>query len=571
MLESVTRLSINGIISIDGGPEKEVYETNWHTPINKTLVVNGHFSHDINNGSSLILWPRNLRVKLYVNDILKISTGQRDSFPSFIEYAGNSYQLFYIGDVSKEDNIRIEIVKAYKSCRINVINNFFDHMFFGRESAVYQSIMEKEIYQPFIGITLVIAGILILTISFFQDFSLFKYLNRIFNLGWFFIVGGISYICDSSYEYLDLLFPHPVFNTLIDLCSAPILILFSIIFIKNSVKDATLKHYLTYLTKLLIVLDLIPVILQFSGLRDMHELQDQYVLLGGSFIFISCIAVLYDIIRLKNREIIEVLISTLPLIFCLLLKIINIIIDQGIERTYLRFGILTSSLLLLHYTLKYIKKSILLVEQEEHKSWQLQNAQVAIMLSQIQPHFLYNALNTLQYICKKDGMLAAEAINHFASYLRGNMDSLTMNCLIPFEQELEHVKHYLYIEKLRFGNRIHIEYNLEFTDFYVPTLTLQPIVENAIRHGITKQEEGGIIQISTKLSHDNVWIIISDNGVGFDEITDTKKDHSHIGIKNVKERLKLQCDGTLFITSTPRKGTVVKIRISRQWNRNLKT
>lgn len=564
MLHDVEPLSISGTASIDGRPEEAIQTTLWEDGINRSLIVTGKFNRDIKSGDSLIIWPRNLRIKLFVNDKLMISTGQREEFPSYIQYAGNSFQIFYIGSISTTDTIRIEIQKAYESCRINVINSFFSNIYTGKESAVYQSIMKNELFQPTIGLSLVIVGILVLFLSIFQDSSLFKHARQIYYLGCFCIAGGISYICDSSYEFIDLLFPHLVFNTLLDLYSIPVLLYFYLMYIFHSVEHKRTKQFMKCIILLYVVLELIPLLLQVTGIYDLHVLQDLYITIGGILILFTFCSLLYEILYLKNRELIKVAITAFPLMFALTLKIFNVFLEQGIERSYLRIGILSSCFLLLHSTIKFIKRSITLSEQEKKMKEELQNTQIAIMLGQIQPHFLYNTLNTLQYICQKDSKLAAEAIEHFSKYLRGNVDSLTSNRPIPFTQELEHVKNYLYIEKLRFGNRVCVDYDLELTNFYIPTLTLQPIVENAIRHGITKQANGGIVKIQTRQVDDEIWIIVTDNGVGVAQNDSASQQRSHIGIDNVKKRLQLQCNGTIDITRSDCTGTQVTIRLKGQ-------
>ena len=561
MLDSVQPISFTGKVSAEGDAMQDMESMDWHERNVSSVIAIGSFDHEITNGDSLILWPRNLRIKIYVNGIERVSTGQRDEFPSFIEYAGNSYKIFYIGDVSTNDEIRLEIKKAYPSCRINVIDCFFDNLYVGEAADLYHSIVSHEMLHLLIGLSLITIGVLVLLASFLQQFAQFQHMRQIHYLGWFCVVGGITYTYDSSYEFIDLLFPYPILNTLVDLCSIPVLLIFFLLYITNMVQSRQAKLFMKSITCFFTILEMIPILLQLFGIQDMHVIQDQYVFLGCLIVFFSCGAVIYEMIWHKNQEMQKVLIASLPFIISLCFKTINVVLEKGVERTYIRIGILISCLLLLHNTLNYIKQTMELIEQEQQMKQELQNAQVAIMLSQIHPHFLYNALNTVQHICKKDGALAAEALDHFSKYLRGNMDSLTTDKPIPFEQELDHVKHYLYIQKLRFGNRICVEYDLEITEFCIPTLTLQPIVENAIRHGITKQAPGGIVKIATKEVQNEIWIIVTDNGVGMEMDDYHKGNRTHIGMENVKKRLALQSNGTLVINSKKGVGTEVIIQL----------
>ncbi len=196
---------------------------------------------------------------------------------------------------------------------------------------------------------------------------------------------------------------------------------------------------------------------------------------------------------------------------------------------------------------------------------ELNNSAVAIMLSQIQPHFLYNALNAIEYLCVKDPLTAHQAIERFAKYLRSNMDSLKQNHLIPFSKELEHLKNYLYLEELRFGDRLRIAYDIKTDEIWLPPLTIQPLVENAIRYGIMQRPEGGTVTVATRREGDSVVLTISDNGVGFDPMAVQYDGRSHIGISNTRERLHAMCGGIMEIESLPGKGTSILIRVP--WTR----
>ncbi|MBR3646173.1 MAG: histidine kinase [Lachnospiraceae bacterium] len=210
----------------------------------------------------------------------------------------------------------------------------------------------------------------------------------------------------------------------------------------------------------------------------------------------------------------------------------------------------------------------LMDQTERYYKRETENAllKIDILLAQIQPHFLFNTLTTIKYICKSNPDIAAEAIEKFTMYLRHNMDSITMDRPIPFEEELKHVNLYVELQKLRFGDELNINYELECTDFKIPTLTLQPLVENAISYGIRKNENGtGKVLVQSKKYEDRIEIRIIDNGPGFVESeVKNKKDRSHTGLMNVKERIELVVGGKLIINSEINKGTTVSIILPRE-------
>ena len=204
------------------------------------------------------------------------------------------------------------------------------------------------------------------------------------------------------------------------------------------------------------------------------------------------------------------------------------------------------------------ERELRMKEQEK----ELAESRIDIMLSQIKPHFLYNSLTSIRQLCELDPAEAKDTIRDFSFFLRANMDSLTNKAPIPFSQELAHVEHYLKLEKQRFRERMNVIYDIQVEDFSVPPLSLQPLVENAVRHGIVKRSEGGTIKITTEEKEDVYLIAVSDDGVGFN--TDSLllgNSESHIGITNVKSRLQSMCKGTLDIKSDINEGAVVTIEI----------
>ena len=199
--------------------------------------------------------------------------------------------------------------------------------------------------------------------------------------------------------------------------------------------------------------------------------------------------------------------------------------------------------------------------QIAQKEAQIANQQTKIVLSQIQPHFLYNALSAISILCKRDPEKARLAVDSLSDYLRTNLDSLRFEKLVSFSKELDHTNAYLTIEKLRFGDDLEVVTDIQCSDFLLPSLTLQPLVENAIRHGICGKEDGGTVTIRSEKTESEYRITVTDDGVGFDPAAIPKDGRSHIGLENVRTRLKLLSGGTLTVTSTPGIGTTAVIHL----------
>lgn len=193
---------------------------------------------------------------------------------------------------------------------------------------------------------------------------------------------------------------------------------------------------------------------------------------------------------------------------------------------------------------------------------ELKESRISIMLSQIKPHFIYNTLGTIERMCLKDPQKAFDLVRNFSLYLRGNFSELNSVTPIRFAEELEHVEYYANIEKVRFPD-MSIEYDVQSTDFLLPALSVQPLVENAIKHGLMKLERGGRVLVRSYETQTHFCIEVTDDGVGFDTSRpcDAKK---HIGLRNIRERLKAMVNGELLIESEINVGTKAVILIPKE-------
>lgn len=196
---------------------------------------------------------------------------------------------------------------------------------------------------------------------------------------------------------------------------------------------------------------------------------------------------------------------------------------------------------------------------------ELEQSRITVMLSQIQPHFLYNSLTSVMDLCDWDPKQAKSAIADFADYLRGNLASLRNENLISFETELRHIEKYLRLEKLRFREELEIVYDIQSKDFMLPALSVQPLVENAVKHGVGQKVGGGSVMIHTRETDTEYIICIKDNGVGFNtENTNEEDGESHVGIENTRKRLDMMLKARVEIESTKGIGTTACIMIPKR-------
>ena len=277
-------------------------------------------------------------------------------------------------------------------------------------------------------------------------------------------------------------------------------------------------------------------------------------------LFLVCNIVLVLVYRKalpKRSEIVLILYSAIPLLSFAFVPLWDVVPPY----------MASTISLLLYYTVIHLEHGQRVAEQEAQLAKQeleLTNSRTAMMLTQIQPHFLHNALTAIAQLCEKDPKKAKETTLCFSEYLRSNMDALTQTQPIPFEAELEHVKSYLAIEQVRFGAFLQISYDIGTTGFEIPPLCLQPLVENAVKHGVGLKEDGGTVAIRTRELPDGYEIVVSDDGVGFDPALHLADGKAHIGIENVRERLHAMMDASVRVESEKGRGTDVWITIPKR-------
>ena len=248
--------------------------------------------------------------------------------------------------------------------------------------------------------------------------------------------------------------------------------------------------------------------------------------------------------------------SSLPVIVFLLI-LLSLILDSCVGSQPQPVSFLTI-FILIGCIMYYSWLHMVFVREHEEAIAVGQRAQ--LMLSQIKPHFLYNVLNMTEEPCDTDPEKARNAIGTFSRYLRENMDSIGQTGVIPFQKELDHTKLYVEIEQMRFEDALTVRYDVACTDFSIPALTLEPLVENAIRHGVRKNPGGrGTVVISTSETPARFAVSVTDDGPGFDPAALPADGKSHVGLPNVRERLEQVCGGSLDIQSAPGRGTVATI------------
>ena len=206
------------------------------------------------------------------------------------------------------------------------------------------------------------------------------------------------------------------------------------------------------------------------------------------------------------------------------------------------------------------------IEQDLCQQREIAQQRASIMVLQMRPHFIYNTMTSIYCLCSQDPEKAQQVVMDFTTYLRKNFTAVASAAPIPFSSELEHTRAYLAVEQAQYAKSLMVDYDTPHTFFRVPPLTLQPIVENAVKHGRDPNAGPLHISIRTRKTDTGSEITVSDNGCGYDPADDSEP---HVALKNIRQRLRLMCGGSLSITPNDGGGTTVTVTIPDSVNPNM--
>ena len=209
----------------------------------------------------------------------------------------------------------------------------------------------------------------------------------------------------------------------------------------------------------------------------------------------------------------------------------------------------------------FVREAINRERELRKKEEELRDARIQSMMNQIRPHFIYNTLTSIYVLCKDDPDRAGRVVSDFTDYLQANFTAIAATEPTSFEDELRHTQAYVAVESMLYGDKLQVEYDTEYLAFRLPPLTLQPIVENAVKHGVGRGQASGHITIRSRAVDGGAEIVVEDDGPGY--LPDAAADAQHIGLQNVRERLEIMCGGTLKIAERSGGGTVVTACIPR--------
>lgn len=528
------------------------------------ITFNLHFYDEVLKGEQINFLVSKATANIYCNDEL-ISTYGNDSHPAVVKSAGTEWTYFLSPGITPDDEIKIELQSCYDTLSDTYVNDFLGNISKGSYHDLLKNKIEKNAIAIIGAIIILIMGFVLTVVT--VTFKIMKSPITFDNIscGIFMMTAASAII--FNLDFVTLIVTNGFLVNMCSFVNIILMLLFLISYMKSYFKNKFLIHGVNIFLFIWSGLILTFFITQATGLID-YVVFSHYMIFPSLMILISL--VLFLIIDFKQKNILLEIIKSISGLLLCVSSIVELIYraNSGMFLGYVfEIGILIYSIIQFITIMTLTKKSFIQAAKSKKMENELLQSKISVMLSQIQPHFLYNTLVVIRQLCDINPKTAKQAVTEFANYLRGNLDSLTLNTTIPFEKEMEHVENYVSLEKKRFGDKINVEYEIEITDFQVPSLTIQTVVENAIRHGITKRPQGGTVTIRTSEDSNNYIIEIHDNGVGMDLTRPVQQNdnRSHIGMENVRNRIESMCNGSLLFDSTPNIGTTVYMTIPKSY------
>lgn len=523
------------------------------------------FIGNVAAGTSIAVYLNHLNMQIAINDQIICMTGTEN--PRMGDAAcGQVWEFFCLPDTGEEP-ITLILTNPHKYGNENAIDEFLESPGIYVGGIFECQRVEEGKGQRTMGLAIALAAMAILGTSVFASKIQVNNAKELGIIGAVILFAGGYYffssqnICLWHYNY--------IFNTrILCICKELYLLFVTVLIITIfTTKTNKVAKTLVKVSALLLILLYVVSIAGWVGFFD------TWFWWAGFEVFV-CIGLMICLFmeqyNLNKKNAYMYVIS----VFILISYIIDFIAVyygwwDGTRLSMMFFllmfvGVLFMILKVIPQSMQAVTKAKELELEQKVLQAQLQESRISVMMSQIQPHFLYNSLAVIQELCHGDPEKAETAIGNLADFLKGNMSILMSDKVVAFEDELNHTKKYLEIEYLRFEDQLQVEYDINAMEFSLPALTLQPIVENAVRYGVRKREDGGLIKISTYEQETYFVVSVEDNGSGFDIKDSYGDERVHIGIKNVRERLSHMCDGKLRIESKPGEGTTVSILVKKE-------
>ena len=563
-------LTFEGQYSFDGGESWQVLTASSDLSATQgDLLLRGHFDEEIFPGGILYLYQDHFGITIKINGEIHFLSTQSEIL--MMGEAGRKYladtcgrewtQVGFENGLPNTDTVEIHLQKMHDYIDPHAYRNFLNSCYVGPiDTMIMESYLQPHVtaWMTFGSMFLILAAMLLgaaVAAATFQT-SMVQHLST---LGFLLLFSGGYLLLDTI--TVSFLYETQVFITY----TRQICMMMAVYWIGLSIRDRlTGPRYGIAKTVLGIsfVLNAVLILPSFLGDRAIYDTLPVWGFGQILFTLVLLGVVVWELSGAKKNRL--ELCSSLLLTVSLLLDI------AGVGGSMYSHGTCTKICFFLVFVVHGFRalKRVLVDYQGARRAKklekELEESRIAILLSQMQPHFIHNILNVIYYLCGKDPAAAQGAISKFSDHLRNNLEAISQTELITFRKELDHIQTYLELEQIRFGEELSVVYDIEEDGFLLPILSVQPLVENAVKHGIAKKRGGGVVTISTQQTENAHKIIVSDTGTGFDVDHYMDDGKVHVGLINVRQRLASRMNATVDIDSLPGIGTTVTVTIPRE-------
>ena len=564
-------LNFEGEYSFNGGQTwQKLTDSSDLSTDQGDLLLRGHFDNEIFPGGILYLYRDHFGITTKINEDLYYMSVQAEILT--LGEAGKEYIADNCGrewalvgfenGLQPTDTIEIHLQKMHDYIDPDAYRNFLNSCYVG---PIDTMIVEAHL-QPhaaswtIFGRLLLVFGVMLLGATVAAAIFQTNMVRKLSKMGFALLFAGGYLLLDTI--TVSFTSEKQVFNTY----ARQLCMMLALYWVGLGICDMLtgLRHKIAKaVLGVSFVLNILLIIPSFLGVWAIYDTLPVWAIGQVVFAFALMGAVLWEVLRgtRKNR---------LSLYACLLLLVTQVLDIAGVGRSMYSRGTCTKISFIIVFAVQgyCAVKRVLIDYQGAHRARKLEKdleeGRIAIMLSQMQPHFIYNILNVIYYLCGKEPVAAQGAISKFSDHLRNNLEALSQKELITFRKELDHIHTYLELEQLRFGEELSVVYDIEEDSFLLPVLSIQPLVENAVKHGIAKKRGGGVVTISSKQTEKEYRITVSDTGAGFDVERYIDGSEGHVGLQNVRQRLISRMNATVDIDSVPGSGTTVTVTIPRE-------
>ena len=567
----VAQVYFDGEYRVADGPWQKIVKGN-HIPSTKgDVTLRGNFHMLTPDGEYVGVYCGDTPIALYTDHIsLTFYEGENEPYvidmenPLFGDSAcGVGWSAYPLANAS-EKPIEILIHNPHNFGNETAIDELLSNMALWSGLDFEKGVLERGELQRNIGLLFIIVSLLFVGTALFSTLIHVKNGKIIWLLGIVILFAG-TYMCYSA-DGVSFWSESIVSNTTMLGCSMMFYMLFLLMAIVHLLKGTKKIGTITVaaLGSISAVFFVLPILTDTFFYDTWRYWAASQIL--ANMILLGCL--IREFFTAKGKARFIYVCSILPLIS---FEMDVVMIDLGIWNTgvsskyiFIVFFVVAMVMVLkiIPNNINALTKAKELETEKKILNAELAESRISTMMSQIRPHFIYNTLGSIEQLCELNPPKAGALVHNFAKYLRGNFGELDNPKPILMSQEMEHVHYYISIEHVRFPDMT-FSFEMRSGDFSLPALTVQPLVENAIKHGLMKLQKGGSIRVISYETDTDYCICVEDDGVGFDtsELLDEKK---HIGIRNIRDRLKVMVGGTLEIESAQGVGTKVLITIPKE-------